>query len=142
MRKGTIRTASAYDDCVTVEVDDGSRRELHEGDRATLEEFNQEAELIRDGRNWMLRGNATSEYWAGYRSRSNSPNLSYDLPGEPSVHRLRYESERREARRRVVYHGLQLRRFGIEQLEAVLQLQPLACHAFQKLQPGAEDAVL
>lgn len=65
MRKGTIRTASAYDDCVTAEVDDGSRRELHEGDRATLEEFNQEAELIRDGRNWMLRGNATSEYLGG-----------------------------------------------------------------------------
>lgn len=65
MRRGTIRAASAYDDCVTVEMDDGSTRMLREGDRATLEEFNQEAKLVRDGRNWMLRGNATSEYLGG-----------------------------------------------------------------------------
>lgn len=67
MRKGTIRTASAYDDCVTVEMDDGGTCELREGDRVVLDDmaFKLDSTLEKDGREWMLKNCQGGTYLQG-----------------------------------------------------------------------------
>lgn len=67
IRKGIIHTASAYDDCVTVEMEGGGTRELHEGDAVVLEDiaFKLDSTLERDGRHWVLKNCQGETYIQG-----------------------------------------------------------------------------
>lgn len=67
MKKGVIRTASAYDDCATVEMEDGGMRELREGDAVRLEDmaFKLDSTLERDGRHWVLKNCQGETYIQG-----------------------------------------------------------------------------
>lgn len=67
MRKGTIRTASAYDDCVIAEMDDGDTCELREGDRVILDDMacKLDSTLEKDGREWILKNCQGGTYLQG-----------------------------------------------------------------------------
>ena len=67
MRKGIIRTASAYDDCMTVEMEDGGTCELREGDAVVLEDmaFKLDSTLERDGGRWVLKNRQGETYIQG-----------------------------------------------------------------------------
>lgn len=67
MKKGTIRAASTYDDYVTVEMDDGSTRELREGDQVVLDNmaFKPDSTLEKDGGQWLLRNCQGGTYLQG-----------------------------------------------------------------------------
>ncbi|CVH79053.1 hypothetical protein BN3658_01764 [Coriobacteriaceae bacterium CHKCI002] len=67
MRKGVIRAASAYNDCVIVEMDDGGTCELHEGDQVILDDmaFKLDSTLEKDGRQWMLKNCQGETYLQG-----------------------------------------------------------------------------
>ena len=67
MRRGTIRTASAYDDRVTVEMDDGSTCVLRDGDNVVVDDmaFKLDSTLEKDGGQWMLKNCQGGTYLQG-----------------------------------------------------------------------------